>query len=44
MQYAAVFNTPNYSKKSHLDEAITNIFARLRRLQDDEEQLSIEYS
>ncbi len=44
LQYATTFNAPNYSKKPHLEEAIKNIFARLRKLQEDEERLSIEYS
>ena len=44
LQYATTFNAPNYSKKPHLEEAIKNIFARLRKLQEDEERLSIEFS
>lgn len=44
LQYATTFNAPNFSKKPHLEEAIKNIFARLRKLQEDEERLSIEFS
>ena len=44
LQYATTFNAPNFSQKPHLEEAITNIFARLRVLQEDEERLSIFYS
>jgi len=43
-QYARTWNSPGFSKKPHLEEAIKNIFNRLKKLQADEERLSLHYS
>lgn len=44
IQYATTFNAPDFSKKPHLEEAIQNIFIRLKKLQSDEERLGLHYS
>jgi hypothetical protein len=44
IQYATTFNAPDFSKKPHLEEAIQNIFIRLKKLQSDEERLGLQYS